>query len=91
MTYQFLHSTMPQVLPSLRTVQHAVQEQYSHIEEGAFRFDELLQHLVKHKAPFIIAIAEDATHIIKKVEYDTSTNRCVGLVTKMVSLLLMHS
>ena len=80
MAYQFLHSNMPQVLPSLRTVQHAIQVQYSHIEEGKFRFDDLLQHLAKHREPFVVAIAEDATHIIKKVEYDPSTNRCVGFV-----------
>ena len=61
-------------------MQLLVQSQYCKVEEGIFRFDELLQHLEKYNSPLVIAIAEDATRIIKKVEYDPVTNRCVGFV-----------
>ena len=71
---------MPEALPSLRTVQSQIQSQYTNIEEGVFRFDDLLKHLSKHDTPHIVAIAEDATRIINKVEYDPGTNRCVGFV-----------
>ena len=80
MAYEFIHQNMPEALPSLRTIQSLIQSQYTYIEEGKFRFDELLEHLVKHSAPLVVAIAEDATRIIHKVEYDPATNRCVGFV-----------
>ena len=38
------------------------------------------EHLKKHEAPHIVAVAEDATRIINRVEYDPATNRCVGFV-----------
>ena len=60
MAYEFLHHNMPQALPSLRTIQQLVQSQYSHIEEGVFRFDHLLQY---HNAPLIVVVAEDTTRI----------------------------
>ena len=34
----------------------------------------------KFDAPFIIAISEDATRIISRVDYDSETNRLVGFV-----------
>ena len=78
MSYELIHRNMPEALPSLRTVQSLVQAEYSHIEEGVFRFEELLQHLAK--PPYIVAVAEDATRIVQKVEYDPHTNRCIGFV-----------
>ena len=74
MAYEFIHQNMPQALPSLQTVQSLIQLEYSHIEEGKFRFDELQEHLSKHDAPKIVAVAEDAKHILHKVEYDPTTN-----------------
>ena len=62
--YNIIHKNMPEALPSLRTVQSLIQSQYSLIEEGRFRFDELMEHLEKYEAPHIVAVAEDATHII---------------------------
>ena len=79
-SYEFIHHNMPEALPSLRTVQHIVHSQYAHIEEGKYRFDELLEHLSKHKLPHIVTVAEDATRIVKKVEYDSATDSCVGFV-----------
>lgn len=65
---------------SLRTVQSLIHKEYSQIEEGTFRFDQLEEHLAKYNAPKAVAVAEDATRIIGKVEYDPTTNRCVGFV-----------
>ena len=80
MAYEFIHKNMPEALPSLRTVQSIIYKEYEHIREGQFRFDELLQHLKKHKAPYVVTIAEDATRIVKNVEYDALSNTCVGFV-----------
>ena len=85
MAYDFLQKNMPEALPSLRTVQSLIQSQYSHIEEGCFRFDELLEHLKRFDSPHIVAVAEDATRIINKVEYDPATNKCVGFVLPQTS------
>uniref|UniRef100_A0A1X7TPL7 Uncharacterized protein n=1 Tax=Amphimedon queenslandica TaxID=400682 RepID=A0A1X7TPL7_AMPQE len=71
---------MPEALPSLRTVQNVIYREYVPLREGYFRFDDLLQHLVKHKAPFMVALAEDATRIIKNAEHDAVSNTCVGFV-----------
>ncbi len=75
MSYEFIQKNLPEAFPSLRTVQSLIHSQYSHIEEGQFRFDELLQHIEIYKSPMVVAVAEDATRIIQKVEYDPSTNR----------------
>ena len=80
MAYEFIQQNLPQALPSLRTVQTIVQTQYSHIEEGVFRYKELVEHLNKHDLPYLVSIAEDATRIINRIEYDPQTNRCVGFV-----------
>jgi hypothetical protein len=80
MTFEFIHRNLPEALPSLRTVETIVQQQYSHIEEGVSRFDAAVEHLHKHDLPFVVSVAEDATRIVKQVEYDPATNRCVGFV-----------
>ncbi len=78
MGYEFIQRNMPQAMPCLRTVQTTIHSQYKHIREGQYRFDELLDHLEKHNLPKIVTISEDATRIVKRVEYDHVTNRCVG-------------
>ena len=41
LAYRFLHSNMPIAIPSLRTVQKILFEDYTCITEGEFRFDDL--------------------------------------------------
>ena len=38
------------------------------------------QHLDQYNAPLCISIAEDATRVIGRVDYDGETDRCVGFV-----------
>ena len=80
MAYEFIQKNMAEALPSLRTVQSIIHHQYSKVEEGVFRFDELVVHLKKYNSTFLVAIAEDATRIVQRVEYDAQTNHCVGFV-----------
>ena len=80
MAYDFIHRNMPEALPFLRTVQNVIYKEYVPFCEEYFRFDDLLQHLVKHKAPFMVTLAEDTTRIVKNVEYDAVSNNCVGFV-----------
>ena len=53
---------------------------YKTISEGSFRFDELKGHLDQYNPPSFISVAEDATRIVGRVEYDSETDRCVGFV-----------
>lgn len=78
--YHFIHSNMPEALPSLRTVQRAVSSEYKPIHEGKFRFKELLEHLNAYSSPKVVAIGEDATRVISRVEYDNETDKLVGFV-----------
>ena len=78
--YSFIQQNMPQALPSLRSVQRSVHNEYLIIHEGQFRFDELLVHLNRYNSPKVITIGEDATRLIARVDYDSETNRLVGFV-----------
>lgn len=80
LSYEFLHRNMSNALPSLRTVQRIVSDKYNALQEGKFRFDELLIHINSYKASKMIAIGEDATRIISRVKYDNATNKLVGFV-----------
>ena len=50
------------------------------MNEGEFLFDDLLIHLNNYKAIKTIAIAEDATRVIARAQYDNETDRIVGFV-----------
>ena len=80
LAYEFLQQNMPEALPSLRTVQHNVHKEYKPIEEGQFCFDGLVEHIHHYNATNIVAIAEDATRVVARVDYDNNTDRCVGFV-----------
>ena len=80
MAYTFFCQNLPEALPCLRTVQRMINSEYCNINEGEFRFDDLLKHINLYKAPKVISVGEDATRLISKVQYDSDTNRMVGFV-----------
>ena len=69
-------------------MQTLIFSQYNHVREGEFQFDGLMSHLIKHDAPSVVAIAEDATRIVNRIEYDPATNRCVGFVLLLIKTVL---
>lgn len=71
---------MPDASPSLKTVQRAVSDNYKHLHEGQFCFDDLLQYLESYNAPKMVSIGEDATRVMTRIEYDGETNQLVGFV-----------
>ena len=71
---------MPNGLPCLCTVQRIIHSDYKSIAEGEFLFDELFAHLNSYGATKAIAIAEDATRVIARAQYDQETDRVVGFV-----------
>ena len=56
LAYKFLQKNMPEALPSIRTVQSLLYDEYKPIHEGTFRFDELLQHLECYGASKFVTI-----------------------------------
>lgn len=48
MAYDLVHQNMPRALPSLRTVQREVHNEYQTISEGYFQFDGLDKYLTQH-------------------------------------------
>ena len=80
MSYQLIQANMPEALPSLRLVQNIIHTQYKHINEGVFRFDDALAHLIRHKAVLNITVSEDATRITSRIDYDVRSDRCIGFV-----------
>ena len=80
MAYNLVQQNMTTALPCLRTVQRNLHSEYHPLSEGNFQFEELLNHLKKHNTSLVIAISEDATRLISRVEYDSATNRLVGFV-----------
>ena len=80
LTYEFIEQNLSKSLPSLCTIQRHIRAEYKTFHEGVFRFDELLVHISQFQASRLIAISEDATRIISRVDYDVETDRCVGFV-----------
>ena len=83
--YELLHINMPEAIPSLSTVEREANRRYSPLGEGKFIFDKLLVHLEGYNAEKIVSISEDATRIISRVEYDSSSNKIVGFVLPLDS------
>ena len=55
-------------------------EKYHIIKDGEFRFQELLQHLNKHKCTKIVSVGKDATRLISRVNYDSTSDQLVGFI-----------
>ena len=77
--YEFIHHNMPHALPCLRSVQSIIRSQYKTMNEGGFRFDDLVEHIKDHNAPKIVSIGEDATRIIGRVDYSITISAFIKL------------
>ena len=78
--YNFLHRNIPDGLTCLRTVQRITRSEYKSMREGEFLFADLLAHLHSSNADKVVAIAEDATRVIARTEYDSETDIIAGFV-----------
>ena len=78
--YELLQKNLPKGIPSLSTTQREAYKCFSSLNEGDFMFDQLSAYLDMHNAPRIVWISKDATHVKTQVEYDSYSNKIVGLV-----------
>lgn len=75
--YEFLSANLP--LPSISTVRRIIY-QNDVIIEGKFRIKELKEYLTERNYPFKVLCSEDATVVIKRLEYHAPSNQIIGNV-----------
>lgn len=80
LAYQTLQKNLQSALPSLPSTNRYISLSNYRIVEGIPRYDELLVYLNERKLPLVVNLSEDATRIVGKVQYDSSTNQLVGFV-----------
>ena len=56
-----VHANMPEVLPSLSTVERDAKKRYTVLSKGEFQLGKLVAHLEAYNAERIATISEDAT------------------------------
>ncbi len=76
-------------LPSITTVQRTISTEKK-IQEGEFRFDELVNHLKNWGSPMAVHIHLDDSRLLKKVEYDPTTGPFVGFLLPLKDGLPSH-
>lgn len=65
------------------SVVRCINNNKSQVIEGELRCRELCEFLEKHKADKSVWLAEDATAIVPKIQYDPTTNQLVGILLPM--------
>ncbi|KAK3910460.1 Ribosomal protein S12 methylthiotransferase [Frankliniella fusca] len=80
MIYEFLQVNLPGSLPSISQVELMLKNASQPVIEGVFRFQELVDFLMKNNLPLKVAISEDGTRVQEKFCYDSTTNQIIGPV-----------
>lgn len=80
LAYETLQKNLPLALPSLSSTNRFVGRTHHNIIEGQLRCDELLIYLKNRNLPLAVSLSEDATRVINRVQYDSSTNQLIGFV-----------
>jgi len=75
-SYEFVRLNLPGSLPNLTTVNDLINQSNITLTEAEFRFDSLQQFRTGYGF-----CSEDATGVIRKVEYDSATNSFIGFTT----------
>lgn len=78
--YKTLQRNLNIGLPSISRINHFVQNTRNTIVEGVLRSDELLVYLKEKNSPHVVALSEDATNIVDRVEFNSKKNQLTGFV-----------
>ncbi len=76
--YEILHANSKGGLPSPRTVERKLANYNVPLKEGEINVDSLKKYLLDQNLPLVVSIAEDATAIVAKREYCSSSNSIMG-------------
>lgn len=79
MVYETIQKNLELSLPSLDTTNRIIRKMKNAIVEGRLRTNELLEYLNDRGLPLAVTLAEDATGIEGRVQYDPKTNQVTGL------------
>lgn len=80
LAYETIHRNLEGAIPSLVSTNRYVNSFSCHIVEGILRCDELRVYLESRNLPFFVSLSEDATRVVDKVQYDSTTNQLIGFV-----------
>ncbi|CAF3295155.1 unnamed protein product [Rotaria socialis] len=82
LTYEFIGLNLPGSLSSVTMLNTLISKSNAKISEAEFRFDQLQKHFDDHNLQYAFG-SEDATSIIKKIKYDSTTNTFNGFPTPL--------
>ncbi|CAF2063349.1 unnamed protein product [Rotaria magnacalcarata] len=77
LTYEFIRLNLPESLRSVTMLNTLILNSNAKISEAAFRFDQLQKHFGDHNLHYAFG-SEDATSIINRIKYDSTTNTFNG-------------
>lgn len=77
--YETLYSNFSNSLPSISTLKRTLLDS-SRILEGEIQMNALREYLDKRKYPLRVFVSEDQTAILKRIKYDSKTNKMIGFV-----------
>ncbi|CAF2961111.1 unnamed protein product [Rotaria sp. Silwood2] len=75
--YEFVRLNIPAFLPSVQIIQSFIVASDNHLSEGLFNYDGVRNYFNSNQSTLGF-IAEDATAVVPKVTYDTTSNSFVG-------------
>lgn len=78
LAYNTLQNNLKCALPSLPSINRYIQSSNYKILEGIPRMDELYVYLTSRNLPLFVALSEDATRIVGRIQYDSATNQLIG-------------
>lgn len=78
LAYNTLQKNLKCALPSLPSINRYIQSSNCTIYEGIPRIEELYVYLNNRHLPLAISLSEDATRIIGRIQYHSSTNQLIG-------------
>ncbi len=82
LTYEFIRLNLPGSLPNLTMLNTLISNSNSKISEAEFQFDQLQKHFENLNIQYAFG-SEDATGVIKKIKYDSTTNTFNGFPTPL--------
>lgn len=80
LAYETIHRNLEAAIPSLPSTNRYIRASNCCITEGILRCEELRLYLEKRNLPFVVSLSEDATRVVDRVQYDSTTNQLIGFV-----------
>lgn len=75
--YEFVRLNIPGLLPSVQIILSYIAASENNLTEGLFNFDGMRDHFNSNQSTLGFC-AEDATAVVPKITYDTTTNTFIG-------------